>query len=130
MALASPDRWAAIHPADYPVWLTTGRRLASYHSRTQTGRAKGIDYLLPEETLEVHPDDVADWGLQYGGWATMASPRGKISIRVEATNRSPRGRRRSFREGCLRGSRTTLHLPRLRRAPAGISHATGCVSRP
>ncbi len=75
----------------YPVWLTTGRRLASYHSRTQTGRAKGIDYLLPEETLEVHPDDVAEWGLEDGGWATMASPRGEISIRVQATNRSPRG---------------------------------------
>jgi len=75
----------------FPVWLTTGRRLASYHSRTQTGRARGIDYLLPEETLEVHPDDVAAWGLEDGGWATMASPRGEITIRVEATNRSPRG---------------------------------------
>lgn len=38
---------------EYPVWLTTGRRLASYHTRTQTGRAAGIDYLLPEEVLEV-----------------------------------------------------------------------------
>jgi len=76
---------------DYPVWLTTGRRLASYHSRTQTGRAQGIDYLLPEESLEVHPDDVEAWGLQDGGWATMASPRGEVTIRVQATNRSPRG---------------------------------------
>ena len=28
---------------DFPVWLTTGRRLASYHTRTQTGRAQGLD---------------------------------------------------------------------------------------
>ncbi|NIW38329.1 MAG: formate dehydrogenase subunit alpha, partial [Gemmatimonadetes bacterium] len=40
---------------EFPLWLTTGRRLESYHTRTQTGRAEGIDYLLPEEVLEVHP---------------------------------------------------------------------------
>lgn len=76
---------------EYPVWLTTGRRLASYHTRTQTGRAAGIDYLLPEETLEVHPDDVRDWGLQDGGWAALDSSRGCVMIKVKATNRSPRG---------------------------------------
>ena len=76
---------------DYPVWLTTGRRLESYHTRTQTGRSAGIDYLLPEEVLEVHPDDVDAWGLRDGGWAEMASPRGSIRIKVEANDRSPRG---------------------------------------
>ena len=75
----------------FPVWLTTGRRLASYHTRTQTGRADGIDYLLSEETLEVNPDDVEAWGLTDGGWCRMASPRGSVKIRVEATRRSPRG---------------------------------------
>ena len=76
---------------DYPVWLTTGRRLESYHTRTQTGRSAGIDYLLPEESLEVHPDDVRDWGLKDGGWAEMTSPRGCVYVKVKATKRSPRG---------------------------------------
>ena len=76
---------------DYPVWLTTGRRLESYHTRTQTGRSSGIDYLLPEESLEVHPKDVRDWGLDDGGWAEMSSPRGCVYIKVKATTRSPRG---------------------------------------
>jgi predicted molibdopterin-dependent oxidoreductase YjgC len=76
---------------NYPVWLTTGRRLASYHTRTQTGRAGGIDYLLSEESLEVNPADVEAWGLEDGGMAVMSSPRGKISIRVRATDRSPQG---------------------------------------
>ena len=76
---------------DFPVWLTTGRRLQSYHTRTQTGRSEGIDYLLPEETLEVHPSDVESWGLTDGGWCTMASARGSVKIRVQATDRSPRG---------------------------------------
>ena len=76
---------------DYPVWLTTGRRLASYHTRTQTARSAGVDYLLSEETLEVHPDVVREWGLTDGGMARLSSPRGSIAIKVEATDRSPRG---------------------------------------
>ncbi|MDP6749371.1 MAG: molybdopterin dinucleotide binding domain-containing protein [Candidatus Poribacteria bacterium] len=76
---------------EFPVWLTTGRRLTSYHTRTQTGRTQGIDYLLAEEALEVHPDDVRDWGLMDGDWCHLSSPRGTVKIRVKATSRSPRG---------------------------------------
>ena len=76
---------------EFPVWLTTGRRLESYHSRTQTGSSEGIDYLLPEEVLEVHPVDVKKRGLEDGGWCKITSPRGSIDIKVKATRRSPRG---------------------------------------
>jgi len=76
---------------DYPVWLTTGRRLASYHTRTQTGRSAGIEYLLPEELLEVHPKDVEDWGLEDGGCAIVSSRRGSIRVKVQANQRSPKG---------------------------------------
>ncbi len=76
---------------DYPVWLTTGRRLASYHTRTQTGRSAGIEYLLPEEVLEVHPKDVEDWGLEDGGCAIVSSRRGSIRVKVQANQRSPKG---------------------------------------
>jgi predicted molibdopterin-dependent oxidoreductase YjgC len=76
---------------EYPLWLTTGRRLQSYHTRTQTGRAQGIDYFLPEEVLEVHPDDVKQYGLEDGGWCQLTSPRGSIEIKVKATRRSPPG---------------------------------------
>lgn len=76
---------------EFPVWLTTGRRLASYHTRTQTGRAEGIDYLLPEESLEINPADLERWELTDGEWCKMSSARGSINIKVKATNRSPRG---------------------------------------
>ena len=75
----------------FPIWLTTGRRLQSYHTRTQTGRAQGIDYLLPEESLEVNPADLEKWELTDGEWCKMSSARGSINIKVKATNRSPRG---------------------------------------
>lgn len=76
---------------DYPIWLTTGRRLPSYHTRTQTGRSSGIDFLAPEEALEMHPADMARLGLTDGGWAEMRSARGSVRIKVKATTRSPRG---------------------------------------
>ena len=76
---------------EYPVWLTTGRRLPSYHSRTQTGRSAGIDYLLNEESLEMHPDDATAWNLEDGEFVKMASRRGEIQIKVRITDRSPVG---------------------------------------
>ena len=76
---------------DFPVWLTTGRRLQSYHTRTQTGRAQGIDYLLSEEALEVNPADVEGLGLRDGGWCELSSVRGAVKVKVKSTNRSPRG---------------------------------------
>ena len=82
---------AEVIDAAYPVWLTTGRRLEAYHTRTMTGRSSGIDYLLSEETLEVHPDNVTAWGLSDGGFARVMSRRGAVVVRVEATPTSPRG---------------------------------------
>ena len=76
---------------DYPVWLTTGRRLQAYHTRTQSGRAMGIDYFLSEETLEVHPDDLERYGLRNGGWCKMSSPRGSVSVKVRGTTTSQPG---------------------------------------
>lgn len=76
---------------DFPVWLTTGRRLPAYHTRTQTGRSQGLDYLLPEEFLEVHPSDVEKYGLTDGGWCRMTSPRGSVVIKVNCNTQSPPG---------------------------------------
>ena len=76
---------------DYPVWLTTGRRLATYHTRTQSGRAHGMDFLVGKEVLEIHPADCDDWGLTDGGRAKMSSRRGSVEVVVQATSRSPRG---------------------------------------
>jgi predicted molibdopterin-dependent oxidoreductase YjgC len=82
---------AEITSADYPLWLTTGRRLESYHTRTQTGRAQGIDYVLREESLEVNPEDVERLGLVDGGWCRMTSTRGSVRVRIEQTERTQPG---------------------------------------
>ncbi|MDF2375938.1 MAG: molybdopterin dinucleotide binding domain-containing protein [Verrucomicrobiales bacterium] len=82
---------AEVISKDFPLWLTTGRRLEAYHTRTQTGRSAGIEYLLSHESLEVHPDDAKSLGLTHGGMAKMASARGEIEIEVKVTDMSPKG---------------------------------------
>ncbi|MCA8956210.1 MAG: molybdopterin-dependent oxidoreductase [Planctomycetes bacterium] len=77
--------------ASFPVWLTTGRRLQAYHTRTQTGRTAGIEYLLAEELLEIHPDDMREWKLQDGDTVNMSSSRGSVEVKVKASAKSPRG---------------------------------------
>jgi len=69
------------------VYYTLGitEHICGVDSRTQTGRSAGIDYLLPEEVLEVHPEDVKAWDLKDGGWCQVTSPRGSIEIKVKAT---------------------------------------------
>jgi formate dehydrogenase major subunit len=76
---------------EYPLWMTTGRRLAHYHTRTMTGRTVGSEFLVPEELVEVHPDDCARYGLEDGGMALLASRRGEVLVKVWATDQSPRG---------------------------------------
>jgi predicted molibdopterin-dependent oxidoreductase YjgC len=82
---------AEVIDEQFPVWLTTGRRLQAYHTRTQTGRSAGIEYLLSEESLEVNPEDAEKWGLTHGGMAKMSSARGSIEIQVKVTDMSPPG---------------------------------------
>ena len=91
IALVNYREPAEVVSEEYPVWLTTGRRLESYHTRTQTGRSDGINVLLPEERLEVSPSDAQKWDLADGDWVSLSSPRGSVKIRVEVTDRSPAG---------------------------------------
>jgi len=69
----------------FPMTLTTGRVLYQYHSRTMTGRAKGVNDLAPECEIEIHPDDAERFGLVDGQQARIASRRGRVEARVRLT---------------------------------------------
>ncbi|GIT59177.1 MAG: hypothetical protein Ct9H300mP19_11250 [Dehalococcoidia bacterium] len=43
--------------SEYPIILTTGRRRSTYHTGTQTGRARASGPLVPSEMAEINPDD-------------------------------------------------------------------------
>jgi formate dehydrogenase major subunit len=66
--------------ADYPIRLTTGRRLDSYNTGVQSG-----GYASPlrfGETIDLHPADVAALGLRDGETVRVVSRRGALHAPV------------------------------------------------
>jgi len=67
---------------EFPVRLTTGRRLDSYNTGVQTG-----GYTSPlrrGESLDLCPEDVAAWGLADGERVRIVSRRGEVVAPVRA----------------------------------------------
>lgn len=76
---------------EYPLFLTTGRRRSTYHTGTQTGRAKGFDKLVPHELAELNPMDAEGMGIEDGEIVRVSSRRGALEVHAKVTDRSPRG---------------------------------------
>ena len=76
---------------EYPFTLTTGRRLYHYHTRTQTGRSKGLDTLLPEEFIEINPKDAESIGVKDGQKVRAISRRGEVLVTAHVTERVQSG---------------------------------------
>jgi formate dehydrogenase major subunit len=77
--------------AEYPFWLSTGRRLWHYHSGTQTHNSLGMDDLFGEELIEISPADAVNLGVKTGDWVRATSRRGAITLRAWVIDRSPTG---------------------------------------
>lgn len=77
--------------ADYPFILITGRRLAHYNNGSMTRRCHGLLRLVPEETVEIHPDDADCLGIVSGMMVEIVSRRGAIRLPAVLTERSRLG---------------------------------------
>jgi len=77
--------------ANYPLVLSTGRRLAHYHTRTQTGRCEGLNDILGEETADISPQDAMELNVRDGERVRVCSRRGQVEIKAKVTSRVPRG---------------------------------------
>ncbi len=75
---------------DYPFVLSTGRVLYHWHGGTMTRRSK-LDDIYPEPTVEIHPNDAQNLGIQAGDWIKVRSRRGEIKVKTLVTERSPAG---------------------------------------
>ncbi|WNG16028.1 molybdopterin oxidoreductase family protein [Cystobacter fuscus] len=67
--------------SDYPMTLTTGRRLEHWHTATLTGRIaqlQGIDI----DSLEIHPGDAAVMGVKEGELVQVTSARGSVRLKA------------------------------------------------
>jgi formate dehydrogenase major subunit len=94
---------AEVPDSKYPLVLSTGRRLYHYHTRTQTGRAAGLNDLLGEETADISPLDAAALGIGHGEMIRVASRRGEVKVKANVSDRIPRGvvwMAFHFREAC------------------------------
>lgn len=80
-----PADWtppAEVPDADYPLVLSTGRRLYHYHTRTQTGRCEGLNDLLGEETADISLADAQRLGISQNETIKVASRRGEVVVKA------------------------------------------------
>ncbi len=81
---------AEVADAEYPLVLSTGRRLFHYHTRTQTGRS-GLDQLMSEETADISLADAKKLGVVHGEYVKVSSRRGSVKVRARVTEEIPMG---------------------------------------
>jgi formate dehydrogenase major subunit len=66
--------------ADFPIRLTTGRRLESYNTGVQT--AGYTSPMRRGESLDISPEDVASYGLADGERVRVVSRRGQVEVPI------------------------------------------------
>jgi formate dehydrogenase major subunit len=82
---------AEVPDKEYPIVLSTGRRLYHYHTRTQTGRCEGINDLLGEETADISAADAEAKGIVDGERISVKSRRGEVVLKARVTREVPEG---------------------------------------
>jgi formate dehydrogenase major subunit len=90
----SPAEWtppAEVPDEDYPLVLSTGRRLYHYHTRTQTGRCEGLNDLLGEETADISRRDASALGIADGEIIRVISRRAAVKVKARVTQEVPEG---------------------------------------
>ncbi|HEV2861874.1 MAG TPA: nitrate reductase [Pyrinomonadaceae bacterium] len=63
---------------DYPFWLTTGRLVHHWHTRTKTGRSQELQEAAPEVFVEMNEADAEELGIAEGEVVEVASRRGTL----------------------------------------------------
>jgi len=90
----SPADWtppAEVPDEEYPLVLSTGRRLYHYHTRTQTGRCEGLNDLLGEETADISLADASRMSIEHGERIQVKSRRGAVCVKANVTPEVPEG---------------------------------------
>ncbi len=72
---------------EFPYILTTGRNYYHYHTRTMTAKTTGIDQIVPEQYIEINPDDASRLGLSNNDRVKVTSNKGEVTPLVAVTDR-------------------------------------------
>jgi formate dehydrogenase major subunit len=105
---------AEVPDREYPLVLSTGRRLYQYHTRTMTGRSGGLNDLLGEETADISAQDAAARGIAHGEMISVRSRRGEVVVRANVTDQIPAGlvwMAFHFRENCANWLTNSVYDP-------------------
>jgi anaerobic selenocysteine-containing dehydrogenase len=62
----------------YPFWLTTGRVVYHWHTRTKTGRSRELQEAAPDAFIQISDGDAARLGILEGDMLEVASRRGSV----------------------------------------------------
>lgn len=65
---------------DYPMWLTTGRLVWHWHTRTKTGRSPILHMAAQHGYVEIHTEDAKALSIVQGEMVRITSPRGWIEV--------------------------------------------------
>lgn len=74
---------------EYPILLTTGRKLFHYNISTRT--SDNLEAMMPRELMEINPADATRLELSDGDEARVSSRRGSITTGIRITDRVPEG---------------------------------------
>lgn len=73
----------------YPLWLTTGRVVYQFHTRTKTGRVKELNDAAPEVFIQLSDEDAKTYGIAERDRVELESRRGKMSGRAKVGGIDP-----------------------------------------
>lgn len=67
---------------DFPLMLSTGRRVYHFHTRTKTGRVPSLQKACPSPQIEVSAEDAKEAGIVDSETVIVRSPRGAVELPV------------------------------------------------
>ena len=76
---------------NYPLYLTTGRRLYHYNNGSMSLRNPEIYSISSEEFAEIHPSDAEIIGIETGDKVRVISRRGSLEVKAHVTTKSRTG---------------------------------------
>jgi len=82
---------AEVPDETYPLVLITGRIREHYNNGSMTRRCAGIAEVVPEELVEISPEDATSLGVAHMDWVKVSSRRGELQVRAKVTDRTQAG---------------------------------------
>jgi anaerobic selenocysteine-containing dehydrogenase len=75
--------------ARYPLWLTTGRIVYHWHTRTKTGRVPALREAAPEPFVEINRIDAQRLNVHDGERVRIGSRRGVVEVKARVSDIAP-----------------------------------------